>query len=243
MKFKIPSNIVKHLSNKYISLVLIIISITTILMNLYKGNLYPLIFYFIALLFLTSFNDNTNFNLLLSFIIMTVFTSNSLKKVKNEGFENKEDGELNNTTSDSPSQDEGFENTTDENFSTKIKPPKEIKSSEDDDHAAEPIQGNNKKIIQFDKDKKNKNIINYASTIEAAYSNLNKILGSDGIKNLTSDTKKLLAEQTKLAESMKNIEPLINGFGPILDKAQGLLGNIDPKSSNNIKSFAKNFSI
>ena len=44
-----------------------------------------------------------------------------------------------------------------------------------------------------------------------------------------------MAEQMKLAESMKNIEPLINGFGPILDKAHGLLGSIDTKSFDNIK--------
>lgn len=230
MNFKIPPSVVKLLSNKYITLVLIILSITTIIMNLYKGNLYPLMIYFLALLILTSFQDNTNFNLLLSFIIMSVFTSNCLNEHRNEGFANESV-----TNKEEKEEEEGFSTTKDDTS--------EIKSSEDEDYNAEPIQGNNKKIIQFDKEKKNKNVINYASTIEDAYSSLNKIIGSEGIKNLTSDTKNLLAQQMKLAESMKNIEPLISGFGPILDKAHGLLGNIDSKSLNNIKSLAKNFSI
>ncbi len=216
MKFKIPPSLVKMLSNKYISLVLIIISLTTILMNLYKGNLYPLIIYFLALLFLTGFNDNTNFNLLLSFIIMSIFTSNCAKNGENggnEGFENKQE------QSQQPDK-----NTSKINKLASITP-------------------ENETIIKFDEEKKKKNVINYASTVEDAYSMLNKLIGSDGIKNLTSDTQNLMAEQMKLAESMKNIEPLISGFGPILNKAHGLLESIDPKALDNIKSLAKKFSI
>jgi hypothetical protein len=103
------------------------------------------------------------------------------------------------------------------------------------------MQTGHKEGVLFDRDKKN--VINYASTIKDAYSNLNEIIGSEGIKKLTADTQKLMAEQMKLAESMKNIEPLINGFAPILDKAHGLLGSIDTKSFDNIKSLAKKFSI
>lgn len=249
MKFIIPPSLVKILSNKYISFILIIISLTTILTNLYKGNLYPLIIYFLALLILTSFNDNTNFNLLLSFIIMTIFTSNCLKEGEPEGFEN-------NPGEDTAQEYENFKANTPElinEFNDTIQQDDADADADADadteaysdgnDHISEPMQINNKKINIFDKIKKKKNVINYASTIKDAYSNLNEIIGSDGIKNLTADTQNLMAEQMKLAESMKNIEPLINGFGPILDKAHGLLGSIDTKSFDNIKSLAKKFSI
>lgn len=233
MKFKIPPSLVKMLSNKYISFVLIIISLATILMNIYKGNLYPLIIYFLALLFLTNFNDNTIFNLLLSFIIMSIFTSNDPKQRESEGFENKvkETKEDENVQNRNRGRDRIHQDDT------------QVNENDGDDDGSEPIKTNNKKIIQFDKEKKNKNVINYASTVQDAYSNLNEIIGSDGIKHLTKDTKNLMVQQMKLAESMKNIEPLINGFGPILDKAQGLLGSIDTNAFNNIKSFAKKFSI
>ena len=49
------------------------------------------------------------------------------------------------------------------------------------------------------------NRIDYAATVEEAYDDLNKILGSDGIKNLTEDTKKLADQQKNLGEMMKNI--------------------------------------
>lgn len=236
MKFIIPPSLVKILSNKYISFVLIIISLTTILTNLYKGNLYPLIIYFLALLILTSFNDNTNFNLLLSFIIMSIFTSNCLKEDQYEGFENN------------PGEDVAQENDHELIKDTNPQYDAQISNAADADAdgnepISESMRNNNKKINIFDKIKKKKNVINYASTIKDAYSNLNEIIGSDGIKNLTADTQNLMAEQMKLAESMKNIEPLINGFGPILDKAHGLLGSIDSKSFDNIKSLAKKFSI
>ena len=40
--------------------------------------------------------------------------------------------------------------------------------------------------------------IDYASTIEDAYDDLNKILGSDGIKRLTDDTQGLMKQQMEL---------------------------------------------
>jgi hypothetical protein len=68
--------------------------------------------------------------------------------------------------------------------------------------------------------------IDYASTVEDAYDELNKILGSDGIKRLTSDTQNLMKQQLQLAESMKSMQPLIAGMAPIMEQAKGLLGNI-----------------
>jgi hypothetical protein len=68
--------------------------------------------------------------------------------------------------------------------------------------------------------------IDYASTVEGAYDDLNKILGSDGIKNLTDDTQRLMKQQMQLAESMKNMEPFIKNMGPMLEQAQGILGGL-----------------
>jgi len=57
--------------------------------------------------------------------------------------------------------------------------------------------------------KKKNNRIDYASTLEDAYGDLNNILGKDGIKNLTSDTQKLMDQQMQLAEALKGMAPLI----------------------------------
>lgn len=69
--------------------------------------------------------------------------------------------------------------------------------------------------------------IDYASTIEEAYENLNEMLGSDGIKKLTDDTQKLVKQQAQLAQNMNNMKPLIQGITPLLEQAKGAMGGID----------------
>ena len=54
-----------------------------------------------------------------------------------------------------------------------------------------------------------KNEINYASTIEAAYNNLDSILSSDALKNMTTDTQKLVSQQKKLMENVKQVQPMM----------------------------------
>jgi hypothetical protein len=62
--------------------------------------------------------------------------------------------------------------------------------------------------------------VDYAATLESAYDNLDKLLSSDAIKNMSEDTNRLAEKQHKL---MGNIEKLT----PIMDKASSLLQNID----------------
>jgi hypothetical protein len=68
--------------------------------------------------------------------------------------------------------------------------------------------------------------IDYASTIEDAYNELNKILGSDGIKKLTGDTQGLMKQQMQLAESMKSMEPMIQSMAPMMKQAQDMLSGM-----------------
>jgi len=71
--------------------------------------------------------------------------------------------------------------------------------------------------------KKGRYRVDYASTIEDAYNELNNVLGSDGIKNLTSDTHNLMKKQLELAETMKSMGPLVQGMAPLLKQVQGLM--------------------
>jgi len=76
--------------------------------------------------------------------------------------------------------------------------------------------------------------IDYAATVEDAYADLNKILGGDGIKNLTSDTQRLMEQQTQLADAMK-------GMSPLLEQAKSMLQGFDMKNLDGLASMAKNF--
>jgi hypothetical protein len=71
--------------------------------------------------------------------------------------------------------------------------------------------------------------IDYTSTIEGAYDNLDKILGGDGITKLTGDTQKLMQQQQKLFDSMQNMAPMIENAKGMLqgfntDDLKGLAG-------------------
>jgi hypothetical protein len=76
--------------------------------------------------------------------------------------------------------------------------------------------------------------IDYASTLEDAYKNLEKMLGNGGLQNLTADTKKLMDQQTKLFNSMENITPM-------LAQAQQMMKGMDVDSINKFAGSAKSF--
>jgi hypothetical protein len=74
--------------------------------------------------------------------------------------------------------------------------------------------------------KKGQYNIDYASTIEDAYDDLNKIIGGDGIKKLTDDSQRLMKQQLQLAEAMKGMGPLIEKMAPMLQGAQSMLKKV-----------------
>jgi hypothetical protein len=78
--------------------------------------------------------------------------------------------------------------------------------------------------------------IDYAATVEGAYDELNKILGSDGIKSLTNDTQRLMKQQVALAESMKTIEPMMQQLGPMAQQAQKMLEGMNIGGDGGIAS-------
>jgi hypothetical protein len=90
---------------------------------------------------------------------------------------------------------------------------------------------------ESNKDKKKKYHIDYASTVEEAYDNLNNVVGSEGIQNLTKDTKKLMQQQMQLAEAMKSMKPLMESMTPLLNQAGSLLNTMG--GNENISNLAK----
>jgi len=75
--------------------------------------------------------------------------------------------------------------------------------------------------------------IDYATTLEDAYDNLDKILGSDGINKLTNDTQRLMQQQQKLFDTMSNMMPMI-------DSAKDMMGSIDMSQLGGLADLAGN---
>ena len=74
--------------------------------------------------------------------------------------------------------------------------------------------------------------IDYASTVEDAYDELNKIIGSDGVKRLTADTQGLMKQQLQLTEAMNGMQPMIEQMGPLMDRVQMMMGSLKDKEKD-----------
>lgn len=73
--------------------------------------------------------------------------------------------------------------------------------------------------------KKGSSKIDYATTVEDAYADLNKILGGDGIKKLTADTQGLLEQQAQLTAAMGNLGPMMKNMKPMMESMGSLMEN------------------
>jgi hypothetical protein len=83
--------------------------------------------------------------------------------------------------------------------------------------------------------------VDYASTLESAYDNLDKLLGSDAIRSMSEDTQRLADKQKKLMGNIQKLEPMMNKAGDMLksldmgkmgDMLKGLEGKMGMFGSN-----------
>jgi hypothetical protein len=133
---------------------------------------------------------------------------------------------------------EGLENNNKENKEDKEETKKESMSTSEKVESVEP----KKKSEHFEvgRPKNGKYKIDYASTIEDAYDQLNSILGKDGIKSLTDDTQRLLEQQTQLAGSLKDFGPMVEKMIPMAQSLQEMMTKMDSSSQNNIMNNVNN---
>jgi hypothetical protein len=69
--------------------------------------------------------------------------------------------------------------------------------------------------------------IDYSTTLEQAYENLDKMIGGDGLQNLSADTERLMSQQQKLFGAVEKMLPMI-------DKAQGMIQGLDMDKINSL---------
>jgi hypothetical protein len=79
--------------------------------------------------------------------------------------------------------------------------------------------------------------IDYAATLESAYDNLDKLLSSDAIRNMSEDTGRLADKQKQLMGNIDKMTPIMEKAGNILSKIDigGIMGGLNDK----LKSFDK----
>jgi hypothetical protein len=221
MKFK--ATISKLLTSSILLRSVFILSLFNIIGYLVYRNYNAIIFFFLVAGLVKYFSNNIILILGIPLFVVNLFV---LGKVTKEGMENA-------TSSEDAS-----------NNMIKSAVKKETKNDESDNDTSSDNDKKNEESFEVGRNKKSKSDIDYASTIEDAYDELNNIIGGDGIKKLTGDTQNLMKQQLQLAEAMKSMGPLVEQMGPLmqsvgpmLEQAKGIMGT----GGNNIADLAKNF--
>ena len=246
MSFK--SNISKILTSSILLRTIFILSFFNIVGYLVYGNFHAIIFFLLVAGLVKYFSRNMIIILGVPLFVVNLFV---LGKNTKEGMENSKSS---NNTSESNTTNSSKNSTLDASGNTLKDTIKKIndKASSNQEEPITPIDDDtsNTKLTEEsfevgrNKKAKGKYNIDYASTIEDAYDELNNIIGGDGIKKLTGDTQNLMKQQMQLAEAMKGMGPLIEQMGPLMqsvgpmiDQAKGMMG----AGSSNIADLAKNF--
>ena len=229
----ISSKASKLLTNKYVLYIVLFLAVTTIFGYMSMNDTNSVIFFAMISLIVSVFTRNMIVVLGLS-VLFTNLLAVTKGKSQNykEGLENNDDNKDNQKP----------------NTNTKPKPkPKPVPEPKGTQAPlstsqnvptqpfAQPATETMESMKLDSSNKKgSKNRIDYASTLEEAYDNLDSILGGDGIKNLTKDTQKLMSKQQELFKSMETMAPMLN-------QAKSMLEGFDMKNLQGLASLATSF--
>jgi hypothetical protein len=183
------------------------------------GNFNSVIFFIILAVLVRNFSHNMIIVLGTPLVIVNLF---SMRNGLMEGFK---DGETDSTSATDNTKDDK-KNVDDKKMDDKKKP-SDSQMMSGDNSGVVSAAAVKKDSFEVGRSKNGGSKIDYASTIEDAYDDLNKILGSDGIKRLTSDTQGLMKQQMQLAESMEGMKPIVAGMLPLIDQMKGMMSTMD----------------
>lgn len=244
----------KLLTNKYFLYFMVFLASTNILGYLVTNKTNAVIFFALVSFLTYNFSKNMAVVLLVGIIATNFMMANKLMR---EGLENQDedsdalekakgrDGELadivskvqNSATSDEIKQKildmkNGVNSTlsSDDSSTTDLNNPdlnKNISGENVPEGVGEKLSSKKKTT--------NENFgprLDYAATIEQSYQNLDSILGSDSIKQLTGDTQKLMAQQQNLFNTMNQMVPVLEGAQDMLKKfnVEGLTSSLSSMS-------------
>jgi len=240
---KFANELSKLLTNKYFLYFIVFLSVTNVLGYLVNNKIHAVIFFALVSFLMANFSKNMVVILLVALVSTNLLMAN---KTMREGMEKMEKGEDEMESQEMEEEETNMGATKPVKKDDKKNEKKEVKKREENEDKkkapvpAEPVKkaetfGNKhasqlKNAAPVDGDEDSR--IDYASTLEGAYDNLDKILGSEGINKLTGDTQKLMAQQQKLFDSMQHMAPMIQN-------AKEMLSGFDMKGLGDLANMAK----
>ena len=243
---KLNSAILKFLTNKWVLNVIAFLALFNVIGYLMIGNLNAVLYFIIFAVLVRYFSKNMTIVLGVPLILVNLL---AIKGNVLEGMESgtgATNGATNSVTKpNTQNEQEKINNMVNNNTSSTTSVINNSAASTVSASPNNPAQDTGDKQGFESGRRKNRGYdIDYATTIEDAYDELNNILGSDGIQRLTSDTQNLMKQQMQLAEAMKGMSPVIKSIEPMVKNLQGMMGQIgDGKEGlGSIMDLAKKFS-
>jgi hypothetical protein len=229
-----PREASKILTNKYFLYFMVFLASTNVLGYLVTNKLNAVMFFALVSLLTYHFSKNYAVILLVALIATNFMMAN---KMMREGLEvqnadDAKDAVLEKASSTDPQLEDALKAvknaTSNDDLKEKIKAtlPGIDKSVVDINNpnlnkktGDEEPEGVGEKISNNKKGNLKENLgprLDYAATIEQSYQNLDELLGSDSIKQLTNDTQKLMSQQQNLFNTMNQMVPVLQGAQDML---------------------------
>ena len=241
----------KLLNNKITLFIVTALALFSLYIHITKSNFSAVLLFFLTAALVYSFTKNMILVLGASFIVTTIASMSKnlfgLKEGFKEGAEDKkdeEDDEEENTGKKDKEADEGKstgkkDNTQEDAIVNELQndSTKKTKDTTEDDNKQK--FGNQKLAPALFNTPSKKNVeqqLGKATEVEQAYDNLEKIMGSEKINSISTDTKDLIKQQNELIKQLKTMTPALNS-------AMSSLGNLDlNKLTGMFSSATKNLS-
>jgi hypothetical protein len=231
---KMPGSLSKLLTNRYVLYLVALLALFNVIGYMMMNKTQIVILFILIGYLMTHFSKNMVIVLLVPLVLVNLLTSGMMMK---EGFSEGGPGSA---------EDRGGERGANQPMDGDTKDSKGKSESESESKSAsaskpasnsEPAGAPPKKEdFSSAGGRKGASRVDMGSTLEQAYDDLNSVLGSDGIKNLTSDTQNLMKQQLHLAEAMKEM-------GPLMQQAQSMLKTLNIDGIGDIPSLMKKFGV
>ena len=198
------------LENKVVLYVVLFFAVTNffgyLLLNNYNAAIFMAVVGFVA----SQFSKNMIIVLGASIVVTSMFVGSQTVQ---EGMDN-------------PEHDKDEKKDKKEKFQPSLSPKSLEEDEEEDDYKPQTEK------LQKRMKAEGPNSIDESATIEAAYKNLDKLLGSDGVASMSKESNSILANQNQLMKNLENLEPMVDKAasmieglqrGGTLDKLEGMI--------------------
>lgn len=205
-------NIKSLLKDKNVLYVVFFLAISNLFGYLLMNELDAVIFFLVIGFLTTYFSKNMIVVMLVAMISTNLLLGSKHIRTVKEGMSTGGRAKTTHQTTENDNNDELDNSNSDELDNSNDNEHHSSKEKINKDTIKEPLAKLSPASVNGKKPK-----LDYAGTVEAAYDNLDNLLSSDAIKNMSEDTQRLAEKQKQLINNIGKLEPVMQKAGKLLD--------------------------